>query len=495
MRKRNRIGRNDLCPCGSGKKFKHCCDSIVDWNHIIRDRSPAWRDHMSVRGRNILFLESIFSALKMDREPEPRSWSQLKVALTPNAVREINESIVDLWPEDIDLRSALSSNHADVSGLYVGEYRKDLLFRGVIRHSLYANKILLIDPFIYPLSVRDEYNPILHPEQYRTQTLKNIDIWLNFFPWIKSGIVEFIRTPADFDRQLNWESMCRQERKFKDSGELRELLDQTVEERAKEHIERENFRITVLMANDDYLRRRFEELKTNSSQLTAEEFISYIHQLRESDPYYLDPVDESAREPEYFMYSSGANYEIAKITALMTNSYLVTDLPSKWKEIELDRERNSIANDVWSPMAKAFSQLNFEYLNDVDLHHALSLRKENRLHGLRSFLHQIWKRASSENSYSEHNVQHLADELTTEITLANEEWKQINRDLVKWFGGETAAATGTIMTLPGQAEFLAFAYAIAAGTTFFSSTARRKGFPDKFPAAFFMKLARAHKNE
>jgi len=21
----NRIGRNDPCPCGSGKKYKHCC--------------------------------------------------------------------------------------------------------------------------------------------------------------------------------------------------------------------------------------------------------------------------------------------------------------------------------------------------------------------------------------------------------------------------------------------------------------------------------------
>jgi preprotein translocase subunit SecA len=20
-----KVGRNDLCPCGSGKKFKHCC--------------------------------------------------------------------------------------------------------------------------------------------------------------------------------------------------------------------------------------------------------------------------------------------------------------------------------------------------------------------------------------------------------------------------------------------------------------------------------------
>ena len=23
-----KIGRNDKCPCGSGKKYKHCCGSI-----------------------------------------------------------------------------------------------------------------------------------------------------------------------------------------------------------------------------------------------------------------------------------------------------------------------------------------------------------------------------------------------------------------------------------------------------------------------------------
>ena len=26
--KEKKIGRNDKCPCGSGKKYKHCCGSI-----------------------------------------------------------------------------------------------------------------------------------------------------------------------------------------------------------------------------------------------------------------------------------------------------------------------------------------------------------------------------------------------------------------------------------------------------------------------------------
>jgi uncharacterized protein YecA (UPF0149 family) len=28
-RKYEKIGRNDKCPCGSGKKFKHCCINTI----------------------------------------------------------------------------------------------------------------------------------------------------------------------------------------------------------------------------------------------------------------------------------------------------------------------------------------------------------------------------------------------------------------------------------------------------------------------------------
>jgi len=29
-KKRKKIGRNDPCPCGSGKKYKKCCGSVVN---------------------------------------------------------------------------------------------------------------------------------------------------------------------------------------------------------------------------------------------------------------------------------------------------------------------------------------------------------------------------------------------------------------------------------------------------------------------------------
>ncbi len=491
--KTKKISRNDQCPCGRGKKYKFCCEGKVDWNRIIRENSTTWKDHLSVRGRNRLFLQRVFAALQLDKEPTQKSLADLKAAFTPKAVREINEAIIEVWPKDINLDSVLETSRADVSGLYVGEYRTDLLIRGVARHSLYANKILLVDPFIYPLSVREQYNPILHPEQFRTQTLKNIEIWFRFIPWIEAGIVEFIRTPADFDPRLNWESMHSQKRKYEENSELHALLHETAEIKVKEHMDRDAFRMLVLSAPDDYIRRIFRELNLGTDKFHEDDFIAHIHGLRERDPYYLEPLGGGEKGwSEFHIMSSGASYDIARRTASITGSYLVTDLPSRWKEIELDREQHGVTSGEWSPIAKAFQNLDLKYLNSLELSHALSLRKEGRLENLRAFLHRLWSVASSGNPFGEDNVRHLADELKTQVAEADEEWKQIDRKLVKWAGGEVAA--GLLAVAEGHAGFLAAAaVAIAGATTLVSTTLERKGFPDKFPAAFFMDLAKKHK--
>lgn len=496
MKRKTKVGRNAQCPCRSGKKYKHCCEGKVDWNRLVSENSTAWKDHLSVRGRNILFLERAFAALQLDKEPEPKSLSDFKGAFTPKAVREINEAIIEVWPKDINLNSVLETSRADVSGLYVGEYQTELLIRGVTRHSLYANKILLVDPFIYPLSVREQYNPILHPEQFRTQTLKNIHIWFNFIPWIEAGIVEFIRTPADFDSRLNWDSLHSQRKKYEESDELKSLLEETAKTKVEEFKEREALRMLVLSAPDDYLRRTFKESSLGTDEFDEDDLIAHVHELRKRDPYYLAPIGDVRKGwSEFHIMTTGASYEIARLTASITGSYLVTDLPTRWKEIELDREQHGVTSGEWSPIAKAFHNLDLRYLNSLELAHALSLRNEGRLENLRAFLRRIWSAASSGNPFGEENVRHLADELTAQVAQAEEEWRQIDRDLVKWAGGEAAAGllAGGPLVASGHADFLAAAVAVAGVTTLVSTTLKRKGFPDKFPAAFFMDVAKKHK--
>jgi len=482
-----RVTRNDQCPCGSGKKYKRCCDGKVDWNRIFQHRLD-WRPHLSMRGRNLEFIARIAEALQSDKSETPLSMAQFKAAFTASAVRGIHEAIVDLWPRNIDILETLSRTATDVSGLYIGDYQHEYILQGIVRHSTYANKILIVDPFVYPHSVRDEFNAILNPQKFRTQTLRNVNLWLDLEPWIRAGIVEIIRTPGDFDPKLNWESLKRQEQKFRDHPELQSARDVTVDELGRRHTERLASQDLLLSAPDEYIERVFREISTDN-EYSFETFLAHIRQERERDPNFLEPLGPS-NPGQLQMFFSGASYDMARVTASITKSYLVTDLFSKWREIEFDRESHSAENKVWSPFAKAMQEAQLKYLNNLRLQHALRLREEGRLQGLRAFLHDVWKHARTEAPFEDTNSLLLAEELAERIRQAEIEWKQIDADLLKMIGNEVkvgALAAGPLIA-NGHASFLAAAGVAAAAGALADSFIKRRRFPDRFPAAFFMKI-------
>jgi len=490
MRGQSKIGRNDFCPCGSGKKFKHCCEGKVDWRRIIHDRAD-WTPYLSIRGRNILFVNKIAEALQMDAGPGPRSLKDYKKAFTTEAVKKIHESLMEVWPPDIDIGRTLQASRGDISGLYIGDYRTEYILKGLVRHSIYSTKLLVVDPFVYPTSVRDEYNPILTPKQYRTQTLKNVNFWFSLLPWIDAGIVEVIRTPADFDRKLNWDSLHRQQKKFEENEELRKAVERSVSELGERHKEEEAFRHLILSAPNEYLEKVFDEIGLEKEGLTVKDFIAYIGHRREQDPDFLEPLGPGGSSGQLHMLSSGASYDIAAMTSNLTGSYLVTDIFSKWKEIEFDREQNNAQNKEWGPFAKAFQEVELKCLNNLRLEHALVLRKEEHLDGLRAFLRKVWKSACSAHPYSEANAQLLGDELKDHIRRAEEEWKEIDRRLLRWFGAELSAgllAAGPLIA-SGYGVFLAAAFASAGAITLGTRQRERKAFQTKFPAAFFLRIA------
>ena len=490
MKERFEIKRNDICPCGSGKKYKYCCEGKVDWNQIIKkgkDRTP----YFSIRGRNLLFINKIAEALQLDSVTPSTSPQELKAAYTPKAVKRIHEALINVWPPNTDIQNVLQGARSDVSCLYVGENRPENILKGLVRHSIYANKMIVVDPFVYPYSVRDEYNPVLMPEQYRMQTLRNVEFWFLLTPWIEAGIVEIIRTPDDFDRKLKWDSLKRQHKKFEENEELRKVLEESTSKYINsKQMEEEIFRQYVLSAPDEYLKKVFKELDLGKEGLTFEKFSTYIEEERRKDPDFLETFKTGKNTSQLLIHSSGASYDIAKLTANLTGSYLVTDIDSRWKEIEIDRESQNIENKEWAPFAKAFQDLELKFLNNLKLEHALILRKEKRLEHLRVFLRKVWKSACTAESFSEINAKNLADELVSEIRKAEVEWKQIDLDLLKWFGAGLSAellAAGPLIA-SGYGAFLAAAIAISGAIEIGVTQLKRKSFQDKLPAAFFMKL-------
>lgn len=483
-----KIGHNDSCPCGSGRKYKRCCRGKVDWNEILRTGAD-WKPHLSNRGRNILFANRLSEALQLDTG-NVRSLTDYKAAFTADAVRQIHEALIEVWPPDLDITSVLEASRQDISALYIGDYGLEYITRGIVRHSTYANKILVVDPFVYPLSVRDEFNPILEPEQYRTQALKNSNFWFSLLPWIEAGIIEIIRTPADFNRELNWESLKRQQRKFEESEELKAAAKASVEELRKRHMDKQAFQHLLLSAPDPYIEKTIKELGLEKDGYTAKDFLEYVHAERARDSDFLEPLGQDSNSGQLHVMTTGTSYDIAQLTASITRSYLVTDLQVKWREIELDRESHNVESRVWSPFAKAFQESPFRYLNQIRLEHALKLRQEGRLDSLRSFLLRVWRHARTEGPFDDANALLLTEELQEEVAKAEQEWRQIDQDLLKLIGGELG--TGLLAAGPliaaGYGNFLAAAGVTVGATTLAASWRQRKQFPDRFPAAFFMRI-------
>ncbi len=220
-------GRNDPCPCMSGEKYKHCCLGVVGWDTVQKIESEFLK-HVSPRGRNIIFFDKLGGILQLDKLDVRNLQRAYKEAFTAKAVVEIHHAILDVWPPDLNIAHALRNQKRKVAALYVGDYAKNSMLRGVVRNSLYADKIILMDPFLYPFKMNDQFNPILNPDQHRQQTMRNVNFYAGLKDWIDAGLVEIIRSPLDFDPTRAAAVLANQRKKVDDNPALRSAINESL---------------------------------------------------------------------------------------------------------------------------------------------------------------------------------------------------------------------------------------------------------------------------
>ena len=488
MKKGAKVGRNQPCPCGAGQKYKRCCRGRVDWESIISGDDPAVLvSHLSARGKNILFLNHLADALQLDHR-SPVDSQQFKRAFTPEAVKKIFEGVSLIWCDGTDVKRVLQQEREATSGLYVGMYDPRLILRGLTRHSLYSERLLLIDPFMNPMIIREEYNPLVHPELHRSTTLRWAWLWLTMAPWIRADLVHFIRTPGDFDMALEATaekiSLARHER----HPELRELGEKQLLD-SDELLN--SYKRQIMLGMPDAYYRQIAAKYGHSSPEAIAKFLDAVRRMRASDPLVLEPSRKDSHT-ELLQMFSGASYEMAKWTAELSGSHLITDIEARWAEIQVDRQEAGVQDDIWTPFAKAFTNVPFNFLNDVPIDVALRLRKEDRLADLRSCLGRAWRACRDPDEFSAGNADALALELMDQIRLAEAEWEEIKGSLAKLIGAE--AGVGLLGV--GGAIQAGFAHWAAAGAVVTVATGalvhrfKKRAFTKRHPASFFLSLSK-----
>ena len=439
--------------------------------------------YMSIRGKNLVFLNSILGALQIDKLDSTTRFSDIKKAVSPDVVRKVHLLLDDVWPNFSDYERAIRRDSNNVTALYTGNYEPECLFQSITRLSLYCDKIFLVDPFMNPRGVNSEYSPLEHPDQHRANTIKNLYLWLTLYPWIEAGIVSFIRPLYDFIPNLHHEVLKLQKEKFDSNPELENFLRADIEGdmKAMGAFDKGMGELVLLSQPDEMLTDFYESMNPSNPFPSKEDFFSFIERKRNDHPYYVELLP--GQNCQFHMETSGCCYELAKRLCSLSNSHIVTDMNTRWKEVEFDRESAGIDLQSWSPFAKALQNSEFKSLNNVPLTTALNLRKENRLVSMRHFFRRVWKDCRNPDEFSDENAIDLASQLTHETAMANEEWKKIDRDLLKWLGctGAALVSTGLIGFVPA-----ASAGVFTGITGLIDAQMKRGSFKERFPAGLFI---------
>jgi hypothetical protein len=76
---------------------------------------------------------------------------------------------------------------------------------------------------------------------------------------------------------------------------------------------------------------------------------------------------------------SGVNTEMSLYISEITGAFPYTSLQMKWRDLlSMGKELSETAK-VWSPLTKAFQDVEFKFLNNVDSRFACGLRTDGRL--------------------------------------------------------------------------------------------------------------------
>jgi hypothetical protein len=336
----SKIGRNDLCGCGSGRKYKNCCNNIpvnlrITWNT------------MSIRERNLAFCNCIRDTLGLD---SGKTWPDIKRELSNEQISKIYSFYSVLWPRESDIYSLLPKSDGKFRGLYTGPLDVRVIGVNALPLASAFDELLIETPIINPNNTKPEFSPTKSPGKYKYQALKDFLFMLEMEPYIGLGFVNLIPDPREFDLHLMRATM-----------EMARGRYQT-----EEIICEQDYRLHFKLCIDDLLNSiamlpRNVKIQTLVQELKlteeiAAETIAELERNAEASPLIMMQQLNPGEQGQYIHFRMGPNYEMAMLIAQVTGSVLITDSISRWQEfVSAQHRAQGFVNYPWNT---ALDQLN-----------------------------------------------------------------------------------------------------------------------------------------
>ncbi len=410
-----------------------------DWKAQFRQVGP------SLRERNLTLMDTVDDIFDVRNATE---WRDVKRNITADRIRQFYKIVAEIWPPDTNLTRLLPRPDNKLKALYLGDVHPESLVRNVFRFGLYTEEIFIIDPFHKPWRMANEWSPTENPNIFKEDTLKLIYFAARIEPWIRAGLVTLIPDPGDFDPELEQRTEELAKKRLLSLGEeeVRSSLKVFTEDMAS--FSEDTIRYLACFQETEVINL----LRKANPKITEQEITDKLTQLKqfgEDDPLALEEAPDQIGN-QLLVGRTGVNTEMSLYISEITGAFPYTSLQIKWRDLLRMGGELSATAKVWTPLTKAFQDLEFKFLNNVDSRFACAMRADGRLEDLRVFLRRLWKTidGSPEADKIDTLARDFRDELTHEYHKAEAEWSKINQDLINWAGGTGVTGLG-IMGLAG----------------------------------------------
>jgi hypothetical protein len=393
-----KISPNAPCSCGSGKKYKKCCRDKP------KDERPSSTER-SIRERNLKFFDILVHILGFNKTTD---WTEIRRSLTDQKIADIHKAVAALWPLETDLMSLLPKPDAKVSrALYSGLLDPTVAYKNIAEFLLYADEILMLNPFPNPNILRKEFNPIDNPSQYRQATLKNIIFFISFIPLIQSGHINLIPDPTDFNLAFKKQIMDEAEKRRNQV----ELDDKSIEPMKK--MAMEDYKRFLFSLPEDSLKNIIRKTKPEISDEDLGKTIEYIKKTNEQDPLApLHPPAPGKDNGQMLVSHLSPNLELGMFLAQATGSFILTHHPYRWSEI--CSSVNYFYGDhqsPWDSIATHMTNYEIDFVHLLDHKDFLSVLSYGEFRYMRVALRNVWNAVQAEQPISSSQIDNLIKEI------------------------------------------------------------------------------------
>lgn len=385
------------------QKQEHPADAYLKQSALALAR--ICRKHFGISGKA--------DDLKVEGRPQARNVSEFLAEYTAR-VRPMGLSESRVLPDADDTRLRILLWTPPIANAVLND---------VVRLSLYSDQTIVIDPFSAHVSPRPfqpaPEGPFEQPDQW-VQLFVNYGLMIVALePWIQNSLVTLLPAPRMFlsDRPpFDQIAMAAVERGLISTEVTPEALADMLEGAAwTAWNDYEVQRLVELILGDDY--------PTTAQADVVKALLDY----RKATPMRYTPP--TPFESRLLVTGTGQNVMEATWIADRLGGYLVPRSAHDRRTFR-NVSRGS-SKDTLDGLAAAFAAADLPMLNNVKMSDALDLRRDGRLAGFRTYLHDVWK-ASSSSEIGTKALEHeraLQDRLVDEHRAAKEDWRRIYQDL------------------------------------------------------------------